>query len=67
MSVLKINSLKNIPYTQDSKYLFLKSVGVDKNRPVLYYISDVDTNVLDYSIHLRKLYNLNFDIIKSDK
>lgn len=65
--VLKINSLKNIPYTQDSKYLFLKSVGLDKNRPVLYYISDVDTNVLDYSIHLRKLYNLNFDIIKSDK
>ena len=60
---LEIKPIKNIPYTTDTKYLFFKTIGIDKNKPVLYYISDVDSVVLDYSIHMRKLYNLNFDIV----
>jgi len=31
-------------------------------RPVLYYISDVESIPNDYSFHYRRLYGFNFDI-----
>lgn len=63
---LQIKPIQNMPYTFDTKYVLFRALGKDQNRPVLYYISDVDTNVVDYGIHIRKLYKLNFDIIRQD-
>ena len=61
---LFISPIKNVPYTNDSKYMLLKLFGLEKEKPVLYYYSDVDSVAVDYSIHLRKLYRLNFDVYK---
>jgi len=53
-----------IPYTTDPKYILYKLICRKVNpRPVLYYISDVESIPNDYSFHYRRLYGFNFDII----
>lgn len=52
-----------VPFTTDTKFQFLKLLGKKNNiRPVLYYISDTDYKPNEYSAHMAKVYNLNFQI-----
>jgi len=58
----------NIPYTTDPKYLFYKLIGKKNNpQPVLYYISDTDTEPNEYAYYLQKVYDFNFLIKLKDR
>ena len=57
----------NVPYTNKTKYVFLKLLGKKKNpQTVLYYTSDTSTIPNEYAKHLKKVYDHNF-LIKLKK
>jgi K+-sensing histidine kinase KdpD len=50
-----------VPYTTDPKYLIFNLLGKKSNpQPVLYYISDTDTEPNEYAYHLQKVYQFDF-------
>jgi hypothetical protein len=60
--LVEVNPI-TIPYTADPKYILYKLMSRKVNpRPVLYYISDVESIPNDYSLHYKRLYGFNFDI-----
>ena len=57
-----------VPYTKDVKWYFLGILNKNNNStPVLYYISDTDIEPNEYSSHLSKFFNLDFQIKLKDK
>ena len=52
------------PNTLDTKYILLKLIGKKSNpKPLLYYVSDVDTISGEYNEHFKNYYQLNFDLV----
>ena len=52
-----------IPYTTDPKYIIFNLFGKKSNpHPVLYYISDTETEPNEYASHLKKVYQFDFSI-----
>lgn len=54
------------PKTVDVKYLVYSMIGKTTSKQSLYYCADVGDEPNDYSIYVRKAYNLNFEIVPKE-
>lgn len=62
-NIEKVATLPSIEIP-DSKYNILHLLGIESTKSALYYVSDVDSIPNEYSSHFKRVYDLDFDIIK---
>lgn len=60
--ILEVEPLKE-PVTIDAKYMFFHIMGENNEKLMLYYVSDTKDTPNEYSYHMSRLYDWEFDII----
>ena len=64
--IVKVSPLP-VPYTEDPKHLILNLLGKDTPMSVLYYISDTDVVPNEYEYHMKRVLELDFDFVLTEK